>query len=110
MSTKSSSKYWEKTRLNNLVRHTNGRYYARLFLNGKEIWKSLKTSHFSVAEAKLGELQKEHCNRRQSEVDPGDAKMSFAQATKLHMQRIEENVNMKRRTRNYWKEIEQALF
>ena len=32
-------KTWEKTKLQNLVRHKSGRYYARLFLNGKEIWK-----------------------------------------------------------------------
>jgi hypothetical protein len=32
---------WTKT--GNLVRNKNGRYYARLYLNGKEIWKSLGT-------------------------------------------------------------------
>ena len=30
----------QKTRLQNLVRHKSGRYYARLYLNGKELWKS----------------------------------------------------------------------
>ncbi|MEZ0256260.1 MAG: hypothetical protein ACAI37_13325, partial [Chthoniobacter sp.] len=34
-----------------------GRYYARLYRNGKEKWQSLKTKHFSVAEAKLAELR-----------------------------------------------------
>src|SRR5215813_2236250 len=58
VNTDTAPKYWEKTRLNNLVRHTNGRYYARLYRNGKEKWQSLKTTHFSVAEAKLAELQK----------------------------------------------------
>ena len=57
-------KTWEKTKLQNLVRHISGRYYARLFLNGKEIWKTLKTSHFSVAETKLAELQKGNRERR----------------------------------------------
>jgi hypothetical protein len=33
----SSPEYWEKTRLKNLVRHTNGCYFARLYVNGKEI-------------------------------------------------------------------------
>lgn len=102
-------KTWEKTRLQNLVRHKSGRYYARLFLNGKEIWKSLKTSHFSVAEAKLGDFKKEHRERRKADVDPGNAKMTFAQAAVLHMQRIEANVSIKSRTRDYWKEINAAL-
>jgi hypothetical protein len=51
---------WEKTRLKNLVRHKSGRYYARAFAGGKEVWKSLKTSHFSVAQARLAEFLKEH--------------------------------------------------
>ena len=33
---KEGPKYWETTRLNNLVRHVNGRYYARLYRDGKE--------------------------------------------------------------------------
>jgi hypothetical protein len=31
-------KTWKKTRLQNLVRHKSGRYYARAFNNNKEIW------------------------------------------------------------------------
>ena len=92
-----------KTRCQHLVRHKSGRYYARLFLNGKEIWKSLKTSHFSVAEAKLGDFKKEHRERRKADVDPGDARMTFAQAAILHVQEIEEHVGIKSRTRDYWK-------
>jgi integrase len=104
-----SVKTWEKTRLQNLVRHKSGRYYARLFLNGKEIWKSLKTSHFSVAESRLAVAQKEHRERKGREVDPANAKMTFGQAASLHMQRLEERVDIKRRTRAYWKETLAAL-
>ena len=70
-------KYWEKTRLNNMVRHTNGRYYARLYHNGKEIWKSLKTTLFSVAEAKLAAIQKEHRGRRSESAAPANTRMTF---------------------------------
>ncbi len=110
MSAEPTAKTWEKTRRQNLVRHKSGRYYARLFLNGKENWKSLKTSHFSVAEAKLGELKKETHARRGREVDSGNAKMMFGEAATLHMQRIEDNAKIKRGTRKYWKEIQRALF
>jgi hypothetical protein len=54
------TKTLERTRLRNLVRHKSGRYYARAFAGGKEVWKSVKTSHFSVAQAKLAEFIKEH--------------------------------------------------
>jgi len=50
------TKTWERTRLQNLIRHKSGRYYARAFAGGKQVWKSLKTSHFSVAQARLAEL------------------------------------------------------
>jgi hypothetical protein len=53
-----TAKRWEKTRLQNLVRNAqSGVYYARAFSNGKEIWKSLKTAHFSIAETKLAKFQ-----------------------------------------------------
>jgi integrase len=104
MRSETAVKTWEKTRLQNLVRHKSGRYYARLFYRGKEIWKSLKTSHFSVAEAKLAELQKEHRVRKSSEADPSDAKMTFEKAATLHLQLLDDNVSLKRRTRQYWRE------
>jgi hypothetical protein len=109
MKTENTVKVWETTRLQNLVRHKNGRYYSRLFLNGKEIWKSLKTSHFSVAEARLATLQKEHRERKSQQFDPANAKMNFEQAATLHMKRVNENVSIKRRTRRYWQEILNAL-
>jgi len=59
MKAASTVKTWEKTRLANLVRHRSGRYYARAYTGGKEVWKSLKTSHFSVAEAKLAKIESE---------------------------------------------------
>jgi integrase len=96
-------KTWEKTKLQNLVRHKSGRYYARLFLNGKEIWKSLKTSHFSVAEARLAITQKEHKERKSRESASSDATMTFGDVAKLHISRLEEAVTIKRRTKLYWK-------
>jgi hypothetical protein len=57
------TKTWERTRLKNLVRHKSGRYYARAFAGGKEVWKSLKTSHSSVAQARLAEFLREHRQR-----------------------------------------------
>jgi hypothetical protein len=55
-----TKKAWEKTLLQNLFRHKSGRYYARAYDRGKEVWRSLRTSHFSVAQAKLTEFLREH--------------------------------------------------
>jgi integrase len=102
-------KTWEKTRLQNLVRHKSGKYYARLFLHGKEIWKSLKTEHFSVAEARLATVQKEHRSLRSKDIDTADAHMTFGQAAALHMERVNKSVGIKHRTRQYWKQTLDAL-
>jgi hypothetical protein len=77
--------------LKNLLRHQNGRYYARLFRAGKEIWKSLDTSHYAVAEARLGNERQKH--RAAKEVDPSNAKMTFGQAAELYAERVNNDVN-----------------
>jgi len=92
-----------------LVRHKSGGYYARLFLNGKEVWKTLKTKHFSVAEARLAEAQQEHRKRRSLEQSASSAKMTFGQCAELHMQYLAVKVSIKRRTRAYWAEILAAI-
>ena len=109
MQVEKTVKTWEKTRLQNLVRHKSGGYCARVYLNGKEIWKSLKTSHYSVAEARLATFQKEHRERNGKEIDASNAKMTFGEAATLHMQRVADDVSIKRRTRQYWKETLDAL-
>lgn len=103
-------KTWEKTKLQNMVRHKSGRYYARLFRDSKEIWKSLKTSLYSVAEARLAELLKEHRQNRTKKVDAASANMTFGQAAELHMAQIERKVGIKRRTKAYWRETLDAMY
>jgi hypothetical protein len=66
MKPRKPAKTWEKTRLQNLVRHRSGSYYARAYANGKEVWRSLRTNEFSVAQAKLGEFLKQHRARRKN--------------------------------------------
>ncbi len=103
------TKTWERTRLQNLIRHKSGGYYARAFAGGKEVWKSLKTSHFSVAEAKLAEFLKEHRQRRSSGNGEVSAKMTFGEAATVHLRNLDDNLNIKPRTRDYWREVLAAL-
>jgi hypothetical protein len=103
------TKTWERTRLQNLVRHKSGRYYARAFAGGKEVWKSLKTSHFSVAEARLAEFLKEHRQRVTNGNGEGSAKMIFAEAAAIHLSNLDENSRIKPSTRKYWRECLTAL-
>jgi integrase len=103
------TKTWERTRLQNLVRHKSGSYYARAFAGGKEVWKSLKTSHFSVAQAKLAEFLKEHRERVSNGNGEVSAKMTFGEAAAIHLRNIEDNLSIKPRTRDYWRECLAAL-
>src|SRR5437016_10770324 len=109
MKPRKSTKTWQKTRKPNLVRHKSGRYYARAFAGGKEVWKSLKTSHFSVAEAKLAEFLKEHRERRSNGNGEVSAKMTFGEAAAIHLRNLEDNLSIKPRTRHYWRQRLAAL-
>jgi hypothetical protein len=66
-----------------LVRHKSGRYYARTFSNSKEIWKSLHTTHFSVAKARLTEFLRER-REKEAPVTDASAKMTFGEALQIH--------------------------
>jgi len=104
-----TAKTWQKTRLQNLLRHKSGSYYARAFAGGKEVWKSLKTSHFSVAEAKLAEFLKDHRQRRNNGNGEVSAKMTFSEAAAVHLRNLDDNLRIKPRTRDYWRECLAAL-
>jgi integrase len=97
------TKTWERTRLQNLIRHKSGRYYARAFAGGKEVWKSLKTSHFSVAQAKLAEFLKEHRERVSNGNGEASAKMTFGEAAAIHLRNLDDNLRIKTSTRDYWR-------
>jgi integrase len=103
------NKTWQTTRLQNLLRHKSGRYYARVYRGGKEVWKSLKTTHFSVAQAKLAEYLKEHRQRARNANGEVSAKMTFGEAAAIHLQNLDDNPSIKPRTRHYWRQRLAAL-
>ena len=99
-----ATKTWQTTRLQNLLRHKSGRYYARVYTGGKEVWKSLRTTHFSVAQAKLAEFLKEHRQRAPNGNGEVSAKMTFGEAAAIHLQNLDDNPSLKPRTRHYWRQ------
>jgi integrase len=100
---------WQRTRHQNLIRHKSGRYYARAFAGGKEIWRSLKTQHLSVAQARLAEFLKEHRERVSNGNGDVSAKMTFGEAAAIHLRNLDDNLSIKPRTRDYWRECLAAL-
>jgi integrase len=105
-------KTWEPTRLQNLVRHKSGRYYVRAFAGRKEIWRSLKTKQFSVAQAKLATFMREHRAAQENTAAVASGDMAFGDALAIHQRRIAANVTAKRikpSTEHYWEQIYAAL-
>jgi hypothetical protein len=74
-------RYW--TRKPKLECHKCGRYYARTFNNNKEIWKSLRTAHFSVAKVRLAEFLREHREKQVNGLTAASAKMTFGEALRI---------------------------
>src|SRR5437762_14335197 len=66
MKVQKSTKTWTKTRKPNLLRHKSGRYYARAFASGKEVWKLLTRSDYSVA--RLGYIRNTSEKRRYARI------------------------------------------
>jgi integrase len=59
METTKSEQQWERTNVTNLLRNRqSGKYYARVKVNGKQKWRTLKTAVFSVAKLRLAEVEK----------------------------------------------------
>lgn len=101
-------KTWQPTGLQNLVRHRSGQYYARAFGGRKEIWRSLKTKQFSVAQAKLATFMREHraAQENAAAVASGDTK--FGEALAIHRRRIATEVakdNIKPSAQHYWNQV-----
>src|SRR5947207_14500587 len=97
-----STKTWERTRIQNLLRHKSGRYYARTFTGGKEVWKSLKSRHFEVAQPRLSEFLKEH-RQRVGNANGGEVstRITFGQAAEIHLGNLKDDLNSKDGTQNY---------
>jgi integrase len=109
-SIKTGSKRWKATPHQNLVRHAeSGNYYARVYSSGKEIWRSLRTTHLTIARARLAEFLKEHRQRLGSGSKEVSTKMTFGEAAAVHLQNLDDNLSLKSRTREYWKQRLAAL-
>jgi integrase len=109
MKPRKSTKTWQRTRKPNLLRHKSGRYYGRAFAGGKEVWQSLKTSHYSVAQARLAKFLEEHRERVSNGNGEISAKMTFCEALKMHQQKLADDGTIKPTTRHYWNQIFVAL-
>jgi integrase len=93
---------WVKSAVPNLYRRSDsGRYYARIYRDGKSTWKSLKTNTFSVAKEKLRKELAALPSRQRfaSEADP-----TLSDLAALRREEIANSAKLKRRTKDYYRE------
>jgi len=101
---------WQKTPVANLVRHVqSGNYYARIRVQGKLIWKSLKTDRISVAKLRLGDFHKGERQRAATHSAVARGKMAFAQALETYRERLNGDYSLKDRSKVYREERIAAL-
>jgi len=109
-SKKQQNGQWQKTPVSNLVRNaTSGAYYARVRVAGKLIWKSLKTDRITVAQLRLGDFLKQERRRAEAAESGGRGKITFEQALKTYEQRLDGDVSLKPRSKEYRRERIKAL-
>ena len=102
-SSENTESRWQKTPVANLVRHVqSGNYYARIRVRGKLIWKSLKTDRISVAKLRLGDFHKEERQRASTLAAVARGKMSFGDALATYQQKLQNDPNIKPKTREYY--------
>ncbi len=97
---------WEPTNTPNLIRNkSSGTFYARFRLNGKLVWRSLETSIHTTAKLKLQDV----IGGERKLIAAGDGQITFEQAGKLYLERIDKDPNLKPRTKAYNTERYAAL-
>jgi len=87
----------------NLVRSEHGTYYLRARICGRLVWKSLKTSTFTVAKLRHNDLLAELRRgiRRGAADIKVSVKMTFADAVELYRIDVQNNVRLKPRAKDF---------
>ena len=103
-------KTWTKTKIQGLMRHKTGRYYARLFIGNKEKWVSLRTDILEVAKSKF-RTHEDILAIRENQIRgivPQVEPFTVGQAVASYLARLDGEValdQLKLGTRNYWKTV-----
>ena len=99
MSERKTVKTWGKTSVQNLVKHRSGGYYSRLFVGGKERWKSLRTKVLEVAKARLREEQRQAEQFAHLAKPAKSGRMTMGMALETLLNEVRARVPMRRRGR-----------
>ena len=107
----STENTWHLTRYPNLYRHKIGVYYARVFVNGKRTWRSLKTETLSIARARFAKIAEDEGKRKELQREHGieGDRETLASAIWKHTEKQANDPALKPTTQHYYRQIEIAL-
>ena len=92
---------WERTSVQCLYRHgKSGRYYLRTKSGKKEIWRSLKTTTWSVAKLRLADQLKDIRQARGSNRAMESGEMTMTDCVRIYRDRFEGNGDLSEGTRH----------
>jgi integrase len=97
-------KTWNKTKIQGLVRHKSGTYYARLFIGGKEKWRSLKTTLLEIAKARMQTDETVTAIRvaQANKEEAKSGKLSVSASVQLYRDALALRIEIKDSTRKFW--------
>lgn len=94
---------WERTAVQNLFRYRpSGTYFARFKVGVKPIRQSLETTVFSVAKQRLPDKIREYRSKQESIKSFANGRMTVGDAAEVYLRKVETNVSLKPRTKNYY--------
>lgn len=93
---------WESTAVQNLTRYrSSGTYFGRFRVGNKLVWKSLKTTVFSVAKQRLADMIREHRGRAASVTAFANGRMNVGDAAEVYLRKVRTNASLKPRSKDY---------
>jgi hypothetical protein len=104
---------WRKTKVQFLLLDEHsGRYYCRLYADGKQHWKSLETDVFSVAKARLAEHMKDFRSAVKTDQTVDLGKATVEQLSKAYLDGVRKQVgiDMKPSTAHYREQLGAWIF
>lgn len=102
---------WKPTKVQFLLRDENsGRYYARFYRDGKEVWRSLKTDVFEVAKFRLAEELKGFRSVARAAQTVETGRGTVEQLAQLYLVKVKNNPNLKASTRIDYVNLVKAIF
>jgi len=101
---------WQSTQYSNLIRYVpSGVFYARARIDGKLLWKSLKTDVLSVAKLRLADIIKEKREGSASNLAVEGGKMTFGDVLQVFRHRLNAGPDLREGAKIYRQKTTIAL-